>query len=380
VRDSPLAQGLISKALNNPLDKEEMKKGIIVLILMWILCGPLIVYGQWEFFEHRYRYKLEDVLDASKFIKKGGYWEGYKDGKLVGYVFLSKDWTAKLVGYSGKHMETLIGIDTKGVITGVKLVFHSEPIVLIGLKDENYQRFMKQYPGKNIRRDLSVGKEISMDAITGATVTAVVQNAIILGSARKVASLTGLLQFAKKSIGKISKKFTPLTWKELLSSGAVKNIVVTSKELGIGEKEIYLDLYFGVITPPSIGRNILGNKLFRDIIGRLKNGESALFVVSRGKGSFKGSGFARGGVFDRFNLEQEDRVYVFRDKDYRILTHIKAQGAPPVKEGGIFIIRGKDFDSTSPFKFNLILPYRVGARKEFKSFSREYKIPDRFLE
>jgi NosR/NirI family nitrous oxide reductase transcriptional regulator len=331
-------------------------------------------------FEHRYEYKPGDVLKASKFIEKKGYWEGYRDSKLVGYVFLSKEWTKKLIGYSGKHMETLIGMDTDGIITGVKVLFHSEPIVLIGLKEENYLEFLRQYPSKDIRQDLTVGKGISLDAITGATVTAVVQNAIILRSARKVASEAGIIEYAKGTKRRISKKFTELTWKELLKSGAIKNIRVSSGELGIEGEDIYLDLYFGLVTVPSIGMTVLGDKLFKETADRLEKGESAIFIFSRGKGSFKGSGFARGGIFERFSIEQQDRGYAFNDRDYKTLTDIKAEGAPSIKEGGLFIVRSGDFEETGPFKFSLVLPYRIGGKKEFKSYSEEYKIPDRFLE
>ncbi len=355
-------------------------KRLIILIFLFVMLAPVKGYSQWEFFEHRYKYKLTDVLEADRFEKKDGYWEGYRGNRLVGYVFLSKEWTKKLVGYSGKHMETLIGMDTEGRLTGVKIIFHSEPIVLIGLKEKNYQDFMKQYKGRSIKEELTVGKQISMDAITGATVTAVVQNAIILGSARKVAAVTGMMQFAKKKRGKISTKFRRLTWKELLESGAVRNLRVTSESLGMKSKEVYLDLYFAVVTPPSIGRSLLGDRLYSDIMKRLKNGGSAIVVFARGKGSFKGSGYARGGVFDRFNIEQQDRVFVFRDRDYRIVTEIKATGAPDIREGGVFIVRDAEFDQTSPFRFNLILPFRIGAKKEFKSFGAEYRLPERFLE
>ena len=47
---------------------------------------------------------------------------------------------------------------------------------------------------------------------------------------------------------------------------------------------------------------------------------------------------------------------VFRDKDYRILLQIQAEGAPQMKEGGLFIIRGKDFKETRPFTFSAVLP------------------------
>jgi len=357
-----------------------MKRSAMLLILISILLYPVYGYSQYSFFEHKYEYKLNDVLDADEFVKKENYWEGRRDGKLRGYVFLSEKWTKKLVGYAGKHMETLIGMDTNGTITGVKLLFHSEPIVLIGLKESNYLEFLKQYTGNNIQKEMSVGREISMDAITGATVTAIVQNAIIFGSAKKVAAQTGIVKFAHKSGQKISSAFAPMNWKELLDSGAVKNIRIMSKDLGLEQGDMDLDLYFGVINPPSIGKNVLGEKTYTETMKDLKNGETALFVVSKGSGSFKGSGFARGGIFDRFNIEQEARVYVFRDTDYRIITSISPQGSPDIKEGGIFSVTADDFDPVNPFKFNVMLRYRVGSEKKFGSYSTEYRIPERFLE
>jgi len=359
-----------------------MKKIILLSILFFVFNFPLSGYSnQWKLSEHRYDYKLEDVLQASKFVQKKGYWEGYRDNKLVGHVFISRDWTKKLVGYSGKHLETLIGIDTNGSITGVKLLFHSEPIVLIGLKEESYLDFIKQYKGKNIKNPLSVGREISMDAITGATVTAVVQNSIILETARRVSAETGLIKVAKGRGKKVSQKYTVLTWDELKKSGGVKNLVISSKELGLEGDEAYIDLYIGIITPPAIGRNLLGDNLYKDVMERLKSGESAIAIFSRGKGSFKGTGFVRGGVFDRFNIEQGARVYMLTDKVYRVLSDLNAKGAPAINEGGIFTIRDKDFDPTEPFKFNLVLPYRVSVtKKEFRSFVIEFEMPQRFTE
>jgi NosR/NirI family nitrous oxide reductase transcriptional regulator len=334
-----------------------------------------------KFLEHRYEYKLEDVLKADKYEKKDRYWEAYAGGKLAGYVFLSKDWTPQHVGYSGKHMETLVGMDTRGQITGVKIIFHSEPIVLIGLKEENYDNFIKQYVGKSILQGMSVGNEIKMDAITGATVTAVVQNAIVAEGARKVAGAVGLIKHAQQKSRKLSKKFDTLSWKELMDSGAVKNILITQEDIGQqGGKDPFIDLYFGLAAPPSIGKNVLGERTYAEVMESLKEGESAVFIFSNGPGSFKGSGFARGGVFERFNLEQDDRTYSFTDKDYKILTDIAAKGVQALREGGIFIVRARDFDQSKPFKLKLVIGYRSGNEKKFKPAVSEYKLPDRFME
>ncbi len=345
-----------------------------------VFTSSTLYAAQSKYFEHRYEYKLEDVMKAEKFAQKERYWEAYAGVKIIGYVFLSKDWTERHVGYSGKHMETLIGIDTSGNITGVKLLFHSEPIVLIGLKEDNYQEYLKQYTGKNAIKGLTFGNEIKMDAITGATVTAAVQHAIITESAKKVAGIAGMTKHTQDKVRKISSKSDILNWKDLVDAGAVKNILITSEELALEGKEAYLDLYIGLVSPPSIGKNVLGERFYNEIMEALKPGETPVFIFSMGAGSFKGSGFARGGVFERFSIEQEARVFNFTDKDYRILTEVAAKGAPKPKEGGVFIIRGKEFEPSNPFKLKLMLPYRVGTEKKFKTSGVEYKLPDRFLE
>jgi NosR/NirI family nitrous oxide reductase transcriptional regulator len=277
-------------------------------------------------------------------------------------------------------METLVGMDTQGIITGVKLIFHSEPIVLIGLKEKSYLTFLEQYTGLDIRREFSLGKGVSMDAVTGATVTAVIQNAIILRSARKAAVEAGLIKAYSGRKRKIKKDRRVLSWNELVKTGGMKNLRVTTGDLGHGDGDIYLDVYFGVATVPSVGSNVLGPKLYDEMVGGLGEGETAMLVLSRGEGSFKGSGFARGGLFDRFNIEQGNNTYVFKDRDYRIITDIEARDAPEIREGGLFIVRDKGFDPTSPYVFNLVLPFREGGKKEFRSFTAEGGIPDEYLE
>jgi NosR/NirI family nitrous oxide reductase transcriptional regulator len=248
------------------------------------------------------------------------------------------------------------------------------------LKEKNYQTFLTQYTGKDIGQEFSLGKGVSMDAVTGATVTAVIQNAIILRSARKAAVKAGLIKAYSGKKRKIKKDRRVLSWDELLKTGGMKNIRVTSRDLGRGDGDIYIDVYFGVATVPSVGSNVLGQKLYQEFVGGLEEGETAMLVLSRGEGSFKGSGFARGGIFDRFNIEQGNNTYVFRDRDYKIITDIEARDAPEIREGGLFIVRDKGFDPTSPYVFNLVLPFREGGKKEFRSFTAEGGIPDEYLE
>ena len=58
-----------------------------------------------------------------------------KDDQVVGFVYLNSDF-ANATGYSGKPIHLLVGITPKGVVTGLKMVEHKEPIVLLGIPEK----------------------------------------------------------------------------------------------------------------------------------------------------------------------------------------------------------------------------------------------------
>ncbi|MDX9713832.1 MAG: FMN-binding protein [Dissulfurispiraceae bacterium] len=353
-----------------------MKQVVFLVVLLATLFSG-VLQGDC-FVERRFKYKPEDVLKADKFIPKQGYWEGYSGNKLVGYVFLSMQWTSKFVGYSSKPLESLIGMDTNGTITGVKIIAYSEPIFMIGISDPQYNKFLNQYVGKHISTPLTVGREITLDAITGATVTAVVQNATILVSARGVAGVAGMQQAKVHQKSKITGKYVPLTWDEIVNSGGAANINVKNSELGLQGDDVYINLYFGILEPPALGRNILGDKAYKDAMSDLGKDESLIYVFST-IGSFKGVGFAYGGIFSTIEVVQDGKMFIFNTDDYENMPYLMAKGLPSLSESGMFHVRSKDFDPSRPFKLNLILPYYIGAKKVYKTFSAEYKAPERFL-
>ena len=77
--------------------------------------------------------------------------------ELVGYVFLSTD-IVDIPAYSGKPVVTLIGMDTRGIITGVRILRHSEPILLLGIPEEELTKFILQYLGKFVGDKIDIGK------------------------------------------------------------------------------------------------------------------------------------------------------------------------------------------------------------------------------
>ncbi|HET9063328.1 MAG TPA: nitrous oxide reductase family maturation protein NosD, partial [Candidatus Binatia bacterium] len=322
-------------------------------------------------------------------VRKDAYWEAYGPGSsgdrtLLGYVFLTDD-LVKVPGYSGHTINTLVGMDVAGKITGVKIIRHSEPIVLIGLSEKVMHDFVGQYLGKDIRSRVVISDEpregyVVVDAIASATVTAVAENATILEAAREVGRRVGIISAADVRTRRPSDAFEPLRWDELIGLGGIGEMTVARSEVGAEGPEPALELYFGLIDAPSVGRNLLGDRYYPSVRERMsEQGVSAIFVGSVGEVSFKGAGFARGGIFDRFAIEQNGRLHVFKDVDYISFPDVAAAEAPALDEGGIFLFANPEFDPAAPFTIQLTLPYRVGDTRTYGSFGRNYELPRRFV-
>jgi len=86
--------------------------------------------------------------------------KGLKDGETVGYVIKTAN-----NGYGGL-IEVIVGIDSKGTVTGVRISEHSETPGL-GAKAQE-PKFYEQYKGKSAGSSLANNE---INAITGATVT-----------------------------------------------------------------------------------------------------------------------------------------------------------------------------------------------------------------
>jgi NosR/NirI family transcriptional regulator, nitrous oxide reductase regulator len=321
---------------------------------------------------------------------KPGYVEAYgtKDGKkeLLGYVFLSTD-IVDIPAYSGKPVVTLIGMDTKGVITGVKILKHSEPILLLGIPESKLVNFISQYVGKSAGNKIEVGRTeagyIGVDAISGATVTVIVENQVIMRSAFAIAKQVGIIKAEPKPQAKFVEVSEKLSWDALANEASVERLTVKPGEVGEADTgQPYIDMYFGYLNAPNVGRNVLGDESYRRLMADLKPNEHAILIISNGTGSFKGSGFVRGGIFDRIQVVQDLDNFTFRDVDYLNLYGIEAAGAPAYRESGIFIIRSAGFSAAYPWSLVFLaskVDQQTGA-KSFASFQREYWLPARYLE
>lgn len=243
---------------------------------------------------------------------------------------------------------------------------------------------------------------VTVDAVTGATVTVMVVNEIIMGSAHKVAASLGLvkdnLEARQKPALVRADVYKPASWAELTGNGAIRRLHLTNGQIneafkgtaaeGVDEAsaeelgETFIDLYAAHLNPPTIGRNLLGDNQYRFLMEELKPGEHAIAVLGSGEYSFKGSGYVRGGIFDRVQVRQFGNIISFRDLDFQRLNDVYAEGIPEFKEMAIFIIREQTgFDPGTPWTLELLVRRQTGPVDGiFTSFELPYQIPEEYIE
>ncbi|MBI3188413.1 MAG: 4Fe-4S binding protein [Gammaproteobacteria bacterium] len=335
-----------------------------------------------------------EVLPAAAHFsdRKGrpAYVEAYaEDNKtLIGYVFLSTD-IVDIPAYSGKPVVTLIGMDISGVITGIKILRHSEPILLVGIPEAELTKYIKQFVGKHAWDKIEIGSArkdagfIGVDAISGATVTVIAENQVVMRSAYEIARQVGIIKTEPRSQAKFTTLQAAPDWQALIKEGSIQHLRVEQRDVGLDNTgEPYIDLYFGYLNAPSIGRSILGGRNYNQLMSDLKTDEHAIFIVANGSASFKGSGFVRGGIYDRIQVAQDMDNFTFRDTDYRNLYGIHSGDAPEFRESGIFIIRNAAFSAAYPWNLVFLgnkIDKQTGTRT-FANFDREYWLPDRYLQ
>ncbi|MBA4343709.1 MAG: 4Fe-4S binding protein [Methylibium sp.] len=309
--------------------------------------------------------------------------------QLLGYVMLSTDIT-DTPAYSGKPVVTLIGMDVRGRYVGVKVLKHSEPILLLGIPESTLIKFNNQYLGKLVTDQIEVGPSrpdehvLGVDAISGATVTVIAQNQVMQLAGAAVARQVGIIKPTRRDPARFLSSGRHYRWDELVQLGAVQQLRVMPEQLGLERgTEPFIELWFGDLNHPDLGESLLGKSGFATLRSRLKEGEQALFVLrSAGTESFKGSGFVRGGIYDRVQVKQGADAFTFRDLDAFNLYGLEAEGAPSYTESAIFVIRSGAFSSAYPWKLAFLgnRVDRATGQRSFAVFESKYWLPAAWLE
>lgn len=327
-----------------------------------------------------------------------------RDGKTVAWAFITTDFVGT-TGYSGKPIHTLVAVDDEARIAGVQLVHHSEPIVLIGIPEARVKAMVEGYRGLDLIAEAKAGGTAhDVEIISGATVTVMVIDDSIVRSGLKVARTLGLgglaVPAAQAGPGvEINPDApAPSSWTEMEGDGTLRRLVLevgqineafatnadpraARRALTEPPETTFIEMQAALVSVPSIGKALLGEAQNANLQGWLKPGEQAIAVVGRGLYSFKGSGYVRGGIFDRIVLIQDDISVRFHDRDHRRINGLAPEDAPDFPEMDLFKIpAASGFDPAKPFRIQLLVHRDVGpVEKVFTTFDLGYQLPQQYL-
>ncbi len=253
----------------------------------------------------------------------------YRGDQLQGFVYLNSDF-ANATGYSGKPIHILVGIDPNGIVKGVKLIDHHEPIVLIGIPEPRIVAAVNSLIGKGMK-PVAQGAQNppQVDIVSGATVTVLVMSDSIVRSAVRLIRTGriggGQAVTAAAAIPPVTKTLDLehseiRDWAALMGDGSVRRLHLTVGDVNDAftkagntaaaqnpesgnAGDTLIDLYVALVTAPTIGRSLLGDDGYQRLKDSLKPGQQAIVVAGNGAYSFKGSAYVHytkltDGLFD----------------------------------------------------------------------------------
>jgi len=248
----------------------------------------------------------------------------FKGDRQLGYLFSTWD-VVQSKGFSSRPLILLVGIDLTGHVTAARLVHHTEPIGILGIKDELFHRFVENYKGHDLNEGVDIVSELSssvlgpgsfsqrsapassaavkVDAVSRATTSSVLMSDGIVRGGRIVARSRGILGAPKGGAALNIDRFAPADWAQLEATGAISHLHLSYAEIRdklsarasakMGDpqaapSDTFLDLYATLVTPAGIGINLLGETWYAQYTAGRGIDEQMILIAANSPYSFLG--------------------------------------------------------------------------------------------
>jgi len=329
---------------------------------------------------------------------------------LVGYAFESAD-LAPIPGFSGTPVNLLIALNTNGDFIDVTVLSHHEPVFLGGVGEEPLVKFLSQYKGVSLKQSVKIGSGTAQASRIGST------NVYLDGVAKATASVRIINQSALSAALKVARArlgysggrdpdlvahvrpevFEPKTWRELQEAGLVRHLLLRNRDVEQAyagtdaagtdpdalarPDEPFIDVYVALATVPTAGRNLLSERAWQIMNGRINPGDHVLLVMSKGRYTFVNDDFVRNSIPDRLSLRQSGLAIEMRDLD--IDAPLRDIGQPELETWKAFRVLGQaGLDPGAPVQVSarvtrtrgIIYPERFA-----RDFTLDVPVPERYL-
>lgn len=221
------------------------------------------------------------------------------DGEaLAGYAFLTADMPPEEVGFSAP-INVLVGMDTEGRLTGIKVMDYRESYLSIRGDFLNSRGFQQQFRNKALDEGFRVGQDIN--GVSRATISSWAMSRGIHNAARRVARshLESVEGTGDDDESLTRALLEAMSWQEMLDTGMITPLTISLED---GSQ---LELAFAYM-----GREVLGEVLVgapdhsnaeRQLSSRFDGGEMLLVAINGNPSD----PFRQ----ERLALQQQDRHY-----------------------------------------------------------------------
>lgn len=242
---------------------------------------------------------------------------------------------------------------------------------------------------------------VAVDGLSGATVTVMVMNVAVTKAATKVAQALGIVKKQQSIIQPpstiLQDQFEKADWLQLTGDGSIRKLYLTNEKIDeafVGtdaehidnapadeKQDMFAEIYFALADVPTIGRNLFGDADYEWLTSSLQPGEHLVAVLGNGY-SFKGSGYVRGGIFDRIQIHQGENAVSFRDLDHNRITDLYIDGAPSFKEMSVFKVQAHhELDPGASWQLELLVRRQTGPVDSlFTSFKGSYDMLEKYVD
>ncbi|MBI4988291.1 MAG: 4Fe-4S binding protein [Rhodocyclales bacterium] len=265
------------------------------------------------------------------------------DGGPTGYVFESID-IAPIPGFEGTPINLLVAIDAQGTFMDVEVLHQHEPVFLSGLGEAPLREFTRQYTGRSLRQEIAIASaygdtrsgggsnRVVLDGVTKATASVRIVNQTVLAAALEVArARLGFAAGGQRGPPAVPRagRYEPLGFAMLLQRGHIQRLRLSNAEVeqlfsgsaGAGlddealknPQDLFIEIYVAYLNAPTIGRNLLGDAAYRNLMLHLGDGRPAFWVATRGRYALVDEGFVPGTPPPRLALMQGKLPIELRD-------------------------------------------------------------------
>lgn len=311
-------------------------------------------------------------------------WDGLAP---VGYAFESVDFAA-VPGFSGTPVNLLVALGAEGEFLDVRVLSQREPVFVVGLGPAPLESFVEQYKGLAVTQNIKIGSNLNhggragsanvfIDGVSKATASVRIVNQSLLSASLQVARAR--LGFAVNAdpgrVGSIrAGRFDPLpdvaaleraglatrrAWRNREVEAAFVGTAGAGRDgKGLAEPDgLFTEMLAMQLNVPTVGRNLLGDKAWTELMGWIEPGDHAFLVATRGRYSFVGEDYISGAVPDRLTLTQAGLPVELRDfaldEGVPQLPAGWGNGGEPVHWRVFKVIRQAGLDPAQPLDFAL---------------------------